>query len=262
MELGTVIGLGVVTVAIFVTAILDGVSIGTLMLPAPLILIFIGTFGAAAGGLLFNEYGTAFAGFKKAFTGKLPDGSQLVDVIVKMADRARREGLLALEDMAKDIEDPLLKEGIQMTVDGTDPSEIEELLEMRIASKKDTDKIAIKFFADMGGYAPTIGVVGAVLGLIHALGNLDDVAALGGMIASAFVATMWGVFVANAWWMPISGKLKRISDLEVRNMEMVIEGVLAVAAGTSPRVVEQKLRSSLPQASKGGKADGKEAKAA
>ncbi len=259
MELGTVIGLGVVTVAIFVTAILDGVSIGHLMLPAPLILIFIGTFGAAAGGLLFNEYGSAMSGLKKAFTGKPPEGAEIVDTIVKMADRARREGLLALEDMAKEITDPLLKEGIQMTVDGTDPSEIEELLEMRIAAKKDTDKIAIKFFGDMGGYAPTIGVVGAVLGLIHALGSLDDVSALGGMIASAFVATMWGVFVANAWWMPISAKLKRMSDLEVKNMEMVVEGVLAVAAGTSPRVVEQKLRSSLPASGKG---DGKEAKAA
>ena len=132
MDLGTIIGVGVVTIAIFVTAILDGVSIGHLMLPAPLMLIFVGTFGAAAGGLLFSEYGTALKGLQRAFTAKPPDGSDLVDVIVKMADRARREGLLALEDMAKEIEDPLLKEGIQMTVDGTDAAEIEELLLMRI----------------------------------------------------------------------------------------------------------------------------------
>ena len=156
-----------------------------------------------------------------------------------MADRARREGLLALEDMAKEIEDPLLKEGIQMTVDGTDAAEIEELLQMRIDAKKDQDKVAIQFYEWMGGYAPTIGVVGAVLGLIHALGNLDDVGALGEMIASAFVATMWGVFIANGWWLPLSAKLKRLSQLEVKNMEMIVEGVLAVAAGTSPRVVEQ-----------------------
>lgn len=246
MELGTLIGVGLVVTAIFVTAILDGVHIATLFLPAPLVLIFVGGFGAAAGGLLFSEYGTALKGIVKAFTGKAPDGSELVDVIVKAADRARREGLLALEDMAKDIDDPLLKEGIQMTVDGTDPAEIEELLELRIAAKKDEDKIAIGFFAAMAGYSPTIGVVGAVLGLIHALGNLDDVSALGGMIASAFVATMWGVFIANAVWMPLSIKLKRLSELETKNMEMILEGVLAVAAGTAPRVVEQKLRSSLP----------------
>jgi chemotaxis protein MotA len=258
MELGTILGVGLVTVAVFVSAILDGVAISHLLLPAPLVLIFVGGFGAAAGGLLFSEYGPALKGLGKAFTGKPPDGSSLVDVIVKMADRARREGLLALEDMAKQIEDPLLKEGIQMTVDGTDPGEIEELLEMRIAAKKDADKVAIDFYGNMGGYAPTIGVVGAVLGLIHALGSLDDVAALGEMIASAFVATMWGVFIANGVWMPLSSKLKRLSQLEVKNMEMILEGVLAVAAGTAPRVVEQKLRSSLPA----GKADAKDAKAA
>lgn len=259
MELGSLIGIGLVTVAVFVSAILDGVSIGHLLLPAPLVLIFVGSFGAAAAGLLWREWGLALKGLKKAFTGKPPDGADVVDVIVKMADRARREGLLALQDMAKEIEDPMLKEGVQMTVDGTDPSEIEELLEMRIAAKKDEDKVAIGFYGNMGGYAPTIGVVGAVLGLIHALGNLDDVAKLGEMIASAFVATMWGVFVANAWWLPLQAKLKRLSELEVKNMEMIVEGVLAVAAGTSPRVVEQKLRCSLPQV---GKADGKEAKAA
>lgn len=259
MELGSLIGIGVVTAAILITAILDGVSLGHLLLPAPLVLIFVGGFGAAAGGLLFREYGVAMKSAKKAMTGKPPEGAEMVEVIVKMADRARREGLLALEDMAKDIKDPLLKEGIQMTVDGTDPAEIEELLEMRIAAKKDEDKVGIKFFGDMGGYAPTIGVVGAILGLIHALGNLDDVAKLGQMIASAFVATMWGVFVANGWWLPLAAKLKRLSELEVKNMEMIVEGVLAVAAGTSPRVVEQKLRSALPPARN---ADGKEAKAA
>ncbi|GAB77765.1 chemotaxis protein MotA [Austwickia chelonae] len=259
MDLGTLIGVGVVTIAVFVTALLDGVSISHLLLPAPLVLIFVGTFGAAAGGLLLSEYAIALKGLQRAFAGKAPDGSELVDVIVKMADRARREGLLALEDMAKEIEDPLLKEGIQMTVDGTDAAEIEELLMMRIDAKKDQDKIGVAFYEAMGGYAPTIGVVGAVLGLIHALGNLDDVAALGEMIASAFVATMWGVFIANAVWLPVSAKLKRISQLEVKNMEMIVEGVLAVAAGTSPRVVEQKLRSSLP-ASAGAK--GKDTKAA
>ncbi len=255
MDLGTAIGVGVCTAAVFITAILDGVALGHLLLIAPLVLIFVGGFGAAAGGILFSEYGTALKGLPRAFSAAPPDGSGLVDVIVKMADRARREGLLALEDMAKEIDHPLLKEGIQMTVDGTDAAEIEELLMMRIDSKKDEDKIAIGFYEAMGGYAPTIGVVGAVLGLIHALGNLDDVAALGEMIASAFVATLWGVFIANGLWLPIAIKLKRLSQLEVKNMEMVVEGVLAVAAGTSPRVVEQKLRSSLPAsaAAKGGK---------
>ncbi|GAB97892.1 chemotaxis protein MotA [Kineosphaera limosa] len=258
MDKGTIIGVAVCFIAVTVTAVLKGVNLLTLLNPAALILIFVGTFGAASASLLMSEYKLALGGFKRAFGAKQPDASGLVDVIVAMADRARREGLLALEDMAKDINDPLLKEGIQMTVDGTDADEIAELLEARITSKKDTDKVAVTFFENMGGYAPTIGVVGAVLGLITALSNLDDVGRLGYLIASAFVATMWGVLIANGAWMPIAGKLKRLSQLEVANMEMIVEGVLAVQAGTSPRMVEQKLRSALP----GGGVDPKAAKAA
>lgn len=255
----TAIMVGVVFAGVFLSMTLEGVPIVHLFLPGPLILIFIGTFGAAAGGLMKSDLKTVLDAAKRAFTAKAPDGSELVDVIVKMADRARREGLLALEDMAKDITDPLLKEGIQMTVDGTDADEIDELLSMRVEAKKEEDKVGIAFFEAQGGYAPTIGVVGAVVGLIHALGNLDDVAALGEMIAAAFVATLWGVLIANGVWLPVAAKLKRLSGLEVKNMEMLVEGVLAVQAGTSPRMVEQKLRSALPN---GGKPTGKDAKAA
>ena len=247
-------------IGVITTAILDGVHLSALLQPAALMLIFVATFGAAAAGMTKSDLAEIPRGFKRAFLSSAPDASGLVDVIVQMADRARREGLLALEEMAKDIEDPLLKEGIQMTVDGSDADEIAEILDMRVTAKKEMDKVGITFFEAQGGYAPTMGVVGAVLGLIHALGNLDDVGALGGMIASAFVATLWGVLIGNALWLPMGAKLKRLSGLEVKNMEMVIEGVLAVQAGTSPRVVEQKLRSALPAGSGQGK--GKEAKAA
>ncbi len=252
----TAIMVGVVFAGVFLSMTLEGVPIVHLFLPGPLILIFIGTFGAAAAGFMKSDLKVIMNAGKRAFTAKAPDGSELVDVIVKMADRARREGLLALEDMAKEITDPLLKEGIQMTVDGTDADEIEELLSMRVDAKKDEDKLGVAFFEAQGGYAPTIGVVGAVVGLIHALGNLDDVGALGQMIAAAFVATLWGVLIANGVWLPVAAKLKRLSGLEVKNMEMIVEGVLAVQAGTSPRMVEQKLRSALPNNA------GKDAKAA
>ena len=252
----TAIMVGVVFAGVFLSMTLEGVPIVHLFLPGPLILIFIGTFGAAAAGFMKSDLKVIMNAGKRAFTAKAPDGSELVDVIVKMADRARREGLLALEDMAKEITDPLLKEGIQMTVDGTDADEIEELLSMRVEAKKDEDKLGVAFFEAQGGYAPTIGVVGAVVGLIHALGNLDDVGALGQMIAAAFVATLWGVLIANGVWLPVAAKLKRLSGLEVKNMEMIVEGVLAVQAGTSPRMVEQKLRSALPNNA------GKDAKAA
>ncbi len=253
----TAIMVGLVFVGVFLSMTLEGVPISHLFLPGPLILIFVATFGASAAGLMKSDLKLVLVAFRRAFAAKAPDGSELVDVIVKMADRARREGLLALEDMAKDIDDPLLKEGIQMTVDGTDADEIEELLAMRVDAKRDEDKVGVAFFEAQGGYAPTIGVVGAVVGLIHALGNLDDVGALGHMIAAAFVATLWGVLIANGVWLPMAAKLKRLSALEIKNMEMIVEGVLAVQAGTSPRMVEQKLRSALPNNS-----SGKDAKAA
>lgn len=248
---------------VIATMILDGVHLSALVQPAALMLIFVGTFGAASTGLVKSDMPLVGKAFKRAFMSTVPDASDLVDVIVKMADRARREGLLALEDMAKDVTDPLLKEGIQMTVDGSDADEIAEILEMRITAKKEEDKVGIGFFDAQGGYAPTLGVVGAIIGLIHALGNLSEVDKLGGMIGAAFVATLWGVLIGNAMWLPVGTKLKRLSQLEVKNMEMVMEGVLAVQAGTSPRMVEQKLRSSLPNNGKGAK-DGKakEAKAA
>lgn len=248
-------------VAVIATMLLDGVHVTVLIQPAALMLIFVGTFGAAAASMTKSDLKEIPRGFKRAFLSTAPDASGLVDVIVQMADRARREGLLALEEMAKDIEDPLLKEGIQMTVDGSDADEIGEILDMRVTAKKEQDKVAVGFFEGQGGYAPTLGVVGAVIGLIHALGNLDQVDKLGGMIGAAFVATLWGVLIGNAVWLPMGAKLKRLSQLEVKNMEMIIEGVLAVQAGTSPRVVEQKLRSALPPGS-GAPAKGKEAKAA
>jgi chemotaxis protein MotA len=163
-----------------------------------------------------------------------------------MADHARRQGLLSLEEMVRDVEDPLLRQGIELTVDGTDPEQIQEILEARILAKRADDKIGIKFFGDMGGYAPTLGIIGTVIGLIHVLGNLSSPEKLGHLIAGAFVATLWGVLSANAIWLPMASKLKRMSELESSQMEMVLEGVLAVQSGTNPRLVEQKLRSILP----------------
>jgi chemotaxis protein MotA len=121
-------------------------------------------------------------------------------------------------------------------------------MEAEIASKKNADKAAAKFFGDMGGFAPTLGIIGTVLGLIHVLENLSDPGKLGHLIAGAFVATLWGVLTANVLWLPIGNKLKRVGELEAHHMQLVMEGVLAVQAGANPRVIEQKLLSFLPAA--------------
>jgi chemotaxis protein MotA len=246
MEFGTIAGVGSIFVAVIVSMVLEGSSPASILLLPALILVFVGSFGAAAAGSLVRDLPTVFAQLKKAFVGKPIDAQQSVVSIVAMADLARRHGLLALEEMVRDVEDPLLRQGIELTVDGTDPEEIQEILEALIISKRAEDKIGIKFFGDMGGYAPTLGIIGTVIGLIHVLGNLSSPEKLGHLIAGAFVATLWGVLSANALWLPIASKLKRMSELESSQMEMVLEGVLAVQSGTNPRLVEKKLRSILP----------------
>ena len=185
---------------------------------------------------------------KRALTWKPVSPAELVPVVVKLADKARREGLLTLEETANEVGDEFLSKAIGLAVDGTDPEELREILEAELYAKKAADKQSAKFFNDMGGYAPTIGIIGTVMGLVHVLENLSQPDLLGHLIAGAFVATLWGVMTANLVWLPIGNRLHRLGELEAARMEMVIEGVLAVQAGSNPRVVAQRLRSLLPAA--------------
>jgi chemotaxis protein MotA len=184
----------------------------------------------------------------EALTAKKVETDSIVSTIVSMAEKARRDGMLALESEIKGISDPFLRRGLEMAVDGTDTAQIEQILSAEISSTAAADARKAKVFADMAGYAPTIGIIGTVIGLIHVLGNLGDPAELGAQIASAFVATLWGVLSANAFWMPVSNRLKRVSSANVERMEICLEGVLAIQAGANPRLVARKLSSLLPPA--------------
>jgi chemotaxis protein MotA len=198
-----------------------------------------------AGGVLKDALGIGKL-FQKVFLAKVTPPNQLVDEIVKLAERARREGLLALEDAVKTVQHPFLKRGLQLAIDGTDPEELHDILQAEVAAKKKADKAGMKIFENMGGYAPTIGIIGTVMGLVHVLENLDKPETLGHSIAAAFVATLWGVLSANLIWLPVAARLTRVSGIEVEEMELVIDGVLAIQAGSNPRLVAQKLRSLLP----------------
>jgi chemotaxis protein MotA len=176
----------------------------------------------------------------------VPPIADRIATLVSLAEKARKEGLLALEAQVKDIDDPFLKRGLQMGIDGTDPEELRTVLEGEISAKKSEDKVAAKFFTAMGGYAPTIGIIGTVVGLIHVLENLSDPGSLGPLIAGAFVATLWGVLSANIFWLPMGAKITRISDLQAAQMELLVEGITEIQAGTSPRAVRQKLTALVP----------------
>lgn len=247
MDPAGLIGIVVAFVAIFGALLLEGADPMSIFLPAPLLLVWVGTIGVGVAGHTMKDVVASFKAVPRAMRSKAPDPSAAVDTIVDLADRARREGLLALEDAARDIDDPFLRSGLQAAIDGTDPEDLRTILDDRIATKRTADRVHAKYFADMGGYAPTIGIIGTVISLVHVLENLSDPASLGHSIAAAFVATLWGILSANVVWLPIGARIKRISDLECTQMEVTVEGLLAVQAGANPRLVGERLRSLLPE---------------
>jgi chemotaxis protein MotA len=249
MDIAGFAGIGLAFGAIFVSMLMEGGNPASIILLPPIILVIFGTLGAAmAGGTLKDTIGITKT-LQKTLMSKPLEPDALVDTVVKLADRARREGLLALEDAIKAVEDPFLRRGLEFAVDGTDPEELREILEAEVAAKKKAELVGAKFLADMGGFAPTIGIIGTVLGLVHVLENLSNPGELGHLIAGAFVATLWGVMTANVLWLPLSNRVKRLTELECGHMELAVEGILAIQAGANPRMVAQKLRSLLPPGS-------------
>jgi chemotaxis protein MotA len=246
MDPATLIGLVVAFGAVIASIFLEGSSPMSVVLPGPMMLVIGGTVGAGLIGSTLKEAIFAYTSLPRAMTFKPPKTADAVETLVGLADRARREGLLALEDAAKDIEDEFIRSGLQGAIDGTDPEDLRGILEDRIASKRTRDKGAAKYFADLGGYAPTVGIIGTVVSLVHVLENLDKPEELGHMIAAAFVATLWGLLTANLVWLPFSSRLKKMSELECAHMELAVEGLMSVQAGANPRLVGERLRSLLP----------------
>jgi chemotaxis protein MotA len=247
MDPATLIGIALAVISLLIMMIMEGSSPMAIILMPAMILVFGGTFGAAIAGSSMADVKKIGGWFKLALLpAKVPPVSDRIATLVSLAEKARKEGLLALEAQVKDIDDPFLKRGLQMGIDGTDPEELRTVLEGEIAAKKGEDKVAAKFFTAMGGYAPTIGIIGTVVGLIHVLENLSSPESLGPLIASAFVATLWGVLSANLFWLPMGAKITRISDLQGAQMELLVEGITEIQAGTSPRAVRQKLTALVP----------------
>ncbi len=243
MDIASLIGIGIAFIAIIAAIFMEGSTPMSVILPAPMMLVIGGTIGAGLATTTLRDFTTAFSNLSKFLFYKRKDLNDTVDTVVSLADRARREGLLALEDASKDIDDDFLKEGLQSAIDGTDPEDLRAMMEARIDAKLARDRTIAKLFTDMGGFAPTIGIIGTVVSLVHVLENLADPSSIGHMIAAAFVATLWGLLSANVIWLPIAGRVKRISELEAAQMELAMEGLLAIQAGANPRVVGARLRS-------------------
>ena len=246
MDLAPAIGIAGGFAVVIASNVMEGGNPASLLLGPPLLLVFGTTILVSIAGGTMTDARNIVTSLKYAFTGKVEPASAMIPEIVTLAERARREGLLALEETLSKIDDPFLVKGVTMAIDGTDPEELRDILEAEVHAKRGEDRQAAKFFSDAGAYAPTIGIIGTVMGLVHVLEKLSTPDKLGPLIASAFVATLWGVTSANVLWLPLGSRHKRLGQLECDRMELAIEGVAAIQAGSNPRIIAQKLTSLLP----------------
>jgi chemotaxis protein MotA len=227
--------------------VLEGSSPLAIVLVPPLILVFGGTFGAAIAGSTLSDVRRIGSWFRLAFEPERASRNQhLVAEIVQLATHARKEGMLPLEKRARKVADPFLRHGLQMAIDGVPVEQLRTALDDEITARRTDDRVAARFFARMGAYAPTVGIIGTVVGLVQVLQSLQDVEVLGPLVATAFVATLWGVLSANFIWLPMSTKIQRNSDLRAAEMRVQLEGVTQILAGTNPRALRVRLQSMLP----------------
>ncbi len=246
MDLATLIGLMVGWGALIISVYMEGGTIGSLIALPPFVLVVGGTIGAALICSPMKVFMGLHAIFRKAFFSKELDPAEVIKQIIGFTRKARREGILVLEDEARKLDNMFLQTGIQLIVDGAPAEVVRSILEAEVLSLQERHKAGAGMFDAMGGFAPTMGIIGTVMGLVHMLENLSDPSKMGHMIAAAFLATLYGVSIANLVFLPIGNKLKARSAEEVAIYEMMIEGILAIQAGDNTRIVEAKLLAFLP----------------
>jgi chemotaxis protein MotA len=250
MDLTTLIGLIIGFGGVIGGFILEGGHFGSLFVGSSGAIVMGGTIGAVTISFGLTELKTVPGFLKAIFTEHSIDFGGSVEHLVETADRARREGLLSLESHLSEIDNDFMRRGLQLVIDGTDPELTRNMLEMEITAYEQSQNLGVEIFNSAGGFAPTMGIVGTVMGLVHVLGNIQDPDTLGPAIASAFIATLYGIATANLLWIPFATKLKTKTARQVSLMELILEGVLSVQAGENPRVIREKLLTFLPEREK------------
>jgi chemotaxis protein MotA len=247
MDPVTLWGMGSAVLSLLALMLLDGTDPLAVVLIPPLVLVFGGTLGATIAGGTSADLRRIGAWFRLGFApAPVLRPAATVTLLVELSAVARREGLLVLEKRLAGVADPFLRRALQMVVDGVPAERLRRVLEQEAEARRREDRVAARFFARMGGYAPTIGIIGTVIGLIQVLTQLDDLDSLGPLVGAAFVATLWGVLSANVFWLPLSRKILRGSELRGTATRMAIEGACEIQAGMGPRSLRLRLRSLLP----------------
>ena len=242
MDALSIVGIILALVAIVGGNYLEGGHAGALLNGPAALIVIGGTVGAALLQTPMSVLKRALAILRWIIFPPRIDLTGGINSVVGWSMAARKEGLLGLEPIADAEPDPYARKGLQLLVDGAEPESIRSILEVDLYTQEARDLQAAKVFESMGGYAPTIGIIGAVMGLIHVMGNLADPSQLGGGIAVAFVATIYGVIFANLLLLPVSSKLKAIAMRQSRYREMLLEGILSIGEGENPRSIELKLQ--------------------
>lgn len=248
MELSTILGLVIALAALVAGMVMGGGTVSQIFDVPSLIIVFGGTFGAA----LISSPVQAVLRLPRLFSLALKPYAvsqrQIIDQLVALAEQARREGLLALEERARTIDDEFVRKGIMLVVDGVDSETVRDVLDSDLQAMLTRHDMGIGLLERMGSVSPAMGLIGTVMGLIAAVGNMSDPATLGAAVAVAFLTTLWGAFAANVLWIPTAHKLRARSDQESRVRQLAMEGILGIQAGQSPRIVREKLETFLAPA--------------
>ncbi|MEE2730486.1 MAG: flagellar motor protein [Pseudomonadota bacterium] len=247
MDILSFLGLLIGIVAIVGGNAMEGGHLSGLANGPAAVIVLGGTLGAAMLQTPMATFRHSFTVLRWVFFPPAVNMKEKIDHVINWSMTARKEGLLGLEAITENETDRFARKGLQLLVDGGEPESIRNVLEVDLITQEDKDLHAAKVFEAMGGYSPTIGIIGAVMGLIHVMGNLADPSKLGAGIATAFVATIYGVGAANMIFLPIAAKLKSTIKAQSSQREMIIEGLIAIADGENPRTIEMKLEGYLDQ---------------
>jgi chemotaxis protein MotA len=245
VDLLSILGLALALCAVLVGAVLKGAGVMALVSAAAFMIVVVGTIAAILVQTPLPVMRRALAIFSWVMRPPARDGNLLIAKIVEWSNTARKQGLLGLEPMIDREPDPFVKKALQLVVDGSEPDAISNVMNVELHVREHADITAAKVFEGMGVYSPTLGIIGAVLGLMAVMQNLADPTRLGHGIAAAFTATVYGIGLANLFFLPVSAKLKVIIQRQTQMREMVIDGMLSIAQGENPRAIESKLQGYL-----------------
>ncbi|MBW3551037.1 MAG: flagellar motor protein [Proteobacteria bacterium] len=245
MDRLSLIGVVLAIVALIGGSVLKGAGLSGLWNPAAFLIVIVGTIAAILLQTPMVTFRRALRIARWVFQPPSQDRSAVIGKIVEWSSVARKQGLLGLEAEVQAQPDPFLRKGLQMVVDGVEPETIRQMLEIELAGQEHSDLAAAKVFEGMGIYAPTLGIIGAVLGLMAVMKNLADPSKLGQGIAAAFTATIYGIGAANLMLLPIASKLKGVINGQTQERDMIIEGLIAIAQGENPRNIEARLNGFL-----------------